>query len=929
MDYGPFAVLDPEFFASFEERAPDAEFRSLVLGMLGESEWAMLVHGIWTHVHPVGWEGPRQGWKLHVSAAPTNAETVLERVAAVLRHDPAAFKFASDRVVHRLIHAKNWPREGGGKFITVYPRDEEHFRRLAQALAAATEGMDGPYVLSDRRVPGSRIVFYRFGEHLAHEQVDARGVRMQRVVGPDGTEASDARRGVFDLPEWVEDPYGARPVRRMETSDARVTLTPRFEVRGAIGYSNAGGVYRGHDLELDEAVVIRERRPHVGYVDDATDGVALLEKEARILQAMEGSGWAPRLHGCFRVWEHHYLAMEQVDGMPLRDYAMRQYFRRSALASPRRLFWTMRHLVLQLLRGIEEFHRRGIILRDLSVFNVLVRPDRSLCFIDFEFAWEKAGTQPYAARIHTPGFASPEQMQGRAPSEADDLYALGAVVVELCSALAPGLGLNRTGMMAAAEMAVSEVGLPRELLEVAHGLMHPDPVARWNGDAVRRALSSVKATRLAWEPPDPSRAEIPGEADLSPRVAETCEAVADFFEAAADPGSHYRLWPSQPEAYALNPVSIQFGACGPLEYMRRARGGCPSAWLDWVERRAVPDKCPPGLYAGLAGAAVTLAACGRPDRGGAILRTAAETPLLPTYASLYTGAAGVGVAALELADALDDDGLRAVAVRVGTELERCAKRRRHGLAWGSGKGATPCGLAGGASGGALFYTYLGACTAEPRYWELARRALEFEFSQARWRGGLVFWPLVATRRVGMLSPHVSFGTAGVATAAIRLYACTGEPQLLDWAARCARTLELRWTNKLWQDMGLAGWGETLLDLHAATGEARYRQVALRHAEALLAVRVETRFGTAFPGGGLNKVASDHGGGTSGIALFLHRLVHGGNRAFFPDHLLPGWGARSLKSNARTVSAEPAARGAVAEPGRVVTARAKAYVSVPA
>jgi len=130
-------------------------------------------------------------------------------------------------------------------------------------------------------------------------------------------------------------------------------------------------------------------------------------------------------------------------------------------------------------------------------------------------------------------------------------------------------------------------------------------------------------------------------------------------------------------------------------------------------------------------------------------------------------------------------------------------------------------------------------------------------------------------------------------------------------------------------MGLAGWGETLLDLHAATGEARYRQVALRHAEALLAVRVETRFGTAFPGGGLNKVASDHGGGTSGIALFLHRLVHGGNRAFFPDHLLPGWGARSLKSNARTVSAEPAARGAVAEPGRVVTARAKAYVSVPA
>jgi hypothetical protein len=338
----------------------------------------------------------------------------------------------------------------------------------------------------------------------------------------------------------------------------------------------------------------------------------------------------------------------------------------------------------------------------------------------------------------------------------------------------------------------------------------------------------------------------------------------------------------------MNPASIQFGACGPLEYMRRARGDLPDAWLDWVERCAVPEKCPPGLYSGLAGVAVTLAACGRRERGAALLRTAAGIPLLPEYASLYTGAAGVGVAALDLAHALNDDGLREIALEIAEKLERCAVARRGGLAWRSGSGATPCGLAGGASGVALFYTYLGASTAEPRYWELARQALAFEFSQARWRGGLAFWPAVATRRVGMLSPHVSFGTAGVATAAIRLYACTGEPELLEWAARCARTLALRWTNKLWQDMGFAGWGETLLDLHAATGEARYHRDAFRLAEPLLAARVNTRFGTAFPGGGLNKVASDHGGGTSGIALFLHRLVHGGNRAFFPDHVLPGW-----------------------------------------
>ncbi|HYR08243.1 MAG TPA: hypothetical protein VEQ60_10760, partial [Longimicrobium sp.] len=189
-DNSTFALLDPEFFVPFGQKTPGPEYQALVAG-LNAAGWRVQRGGVWTHVVPPGWQPQTQGWKLHLSATPAHAPEVLQRTARVLEVDPAAFKFASDPVVHLVMNSKNWPREGSGKFITIYPVDDDQFRRLATALAAATEGLQGPYILSDRRVPGSRTVFYRYGEHSAAEAVDARGQRVQQIVSPSGEAAPD------------------------------------------------------------------------------------------------------------------------------------------------------------------------------------------------------------------------------------------------------------------------------------------------------------------------------------------------------------------------------------------------------------------------------------------------------------------------------------------------------------------------------------------------------------------------------------------------------------------------------------------------------------------------------------------------------------------------------------------------------------------
>lgn len=927
-DDSMFALLDREFWVPLEQKGSTPEFRAVVGQILPEVGWSSVTQGVWTYYEPAGWSGVKQGWKLHVSATPANAETVLARVAAVVRDQPVAFKHAAGPAVLGLILSKNWPREGGGKFITLYPRDEAAFKQLGLLLARATEGLDGPYILSDRRVPGSRIVFYRYGEHHADERVDPQGGRVRQIDGPEGEKAQDQRRGWFALPSWIEDPHGSSPVKVASEFVEKQKLNGRYEVVGVVRYSNLGGIYHARDVQRDRPVVVRERRPLVGWVGSHTDAVGLLHKEARILRRMDGSGITPGYVDGFQLWEHHYLVMEAVEGMELRDYALSRYFRPKRLTGPRHLFQTFRRVILELAGGVEEFHRRGIILRDLSSGNVLVRKDGTLCFIDFEYAWEKDGEDDYA-RINTPGFASPEQKAGKSPTEADDWYALGAVVVEMCSMLAPGLDLYPSGVLRAAEMMMDEVGLPHALLDVARGLMDPDPAVRWDGRAVRRALASVRPSTLG------SRVRAPGTnlgavppAGLAAELRESCDALADFFERSVRP-QRKALWPSSPEAYETNPVCIRYGACGPLEFVRRTRGNCPDAWLDWVQEKANPEECPPGLYVGLAGVALTLAGCGREEWARRTLHTALEVPLLPAHAPLNHGAAGVGLAALALGRALDDGELMDAAARIGDELALLAVERRRGIAWpvGGPDGKIASGLAAGGAGIALFYTYLGAATGEERWWKLARKTLDFELAQALPRAGNLLWPVLAGTRNSFTSPHVTFGSAGIGTAAVRLYACTGDPVLREWAERCGDALTFRWTNKLWQDMGYAGWGETLLDLHAATGEERWRVHALRMGEAILAHRVPTRLGTAFPGGGLNRVASDFGMGASGIGLFLHRLAHGGHRAFFPDHLLPGW--PSAAPAAVSAAPAPGTSGAAAARRPAGRAPARARVRTPA
>src|SRR5262245_9660404 len=259
IEHGTDFFEDPSALAS-----TSAEYKD-ILRQLMPSDWKLHEHNIWLHAVPSNAALPLQGFKIHVSGTVVTAEELLRRVVPVCVEHEAAFKVMADPLMLERTTSKNYSREGSGKFITIYPRDDAHFVGLVKALDAATSGMTGPYILSDKRYGDNKVLFYRYGGFAPRFQMNVYCEKVPVISTPDGTTVPDDRTPFFQLPEGIKDPFESAGFQ----DDASVCLKNRYVVTEVISHSNAGGVYQGEDQETGCKVVIKEARPLVSERRDS------------------------------------------------------------------------------------------------------------------------------------------------------------------------------------------------------------------------------------------------------------------------------------------------------------------------------------------------------------------------------------------------------------------------------------------------------------------------------------------------------------------------------------------------------------------------------------------------------------------------------------------------------------------------------------
>lgn len=908
------------------------------------ADWAVEPGDFWCHVVPAGAARRAQGWKLHVSATPLSAPLALARSAEVLVAHRAAFKFAGSPARVAALVSGRYERGGGGKFLTVYPADDDHFRLLAEELHLATVGLPGPAVLSDRRyLPGSQVS-YRYGVFAAAPGLTPDGCFAARLTDPEGRPVADERNAWFSPPVWAGDPFPDRPsAPARSTATARpVLLNDRYLVRGAIQHSNKGGVFRAEDTRTGAQVVVKQARPHVGAGLEGLDVRDLLRREAALLDRFGGVApdRVPRLVEVFEQQGSEFLATGSVPGATLRR-TVAERLMRDGTACPDDP--TADSLVRQLVDLVGTAHELGVTLHDFNPNNVMATPDGRLLLIDLEMAAKEGELWVLGA---TPGYTAPElrALDQVAPAAAPgvDLYALGATVLHALSGADPLFAPDRPGAGARPEeerlaglvgLLARDNPLVHRFSPLIRGLTRDDPADRWTLERAGRFLTGAGAgavdapgvaTGVAASAAPPAASRTAADAHPTDAARTRARLLHDGLAhllATMRPHDPERLWASEAFGETCDPVAVQHGSAGGVAVLARAlrhweddgadgagsapvtrdalRDGLRSAAYWTADRQdALPGNLP-GLHFGRSGTAWALLDAARALDDTALAERAAALALaLPVEwpnPDVCHGAAGSGLAQLHFWRTTGDPRFLDRAARAADGLLAAARRTPEGVFWpvpedfaSALAGAWHYGFAHGVAGVATFLLLAADATGEERFLDAAVEAGATLAAAARRGPAGALWPVDRARHLSDspdLARHWCSGSSGVGTFLVRLRSATGARddtlrELVEGAALAVRAGGA--TDSTSTCHGLTGNAEFLLDAAESTGGAHHLASAELLVEHLAAHAVLHDGRLLVPDENRKSVLAEYASGLGGSLSLLLRMQFGGPRAWLPE-----------------------------------------------
>ncbi|WP_010093498.1 serine/threonine protein kinase [Ornithinibacillus scapharcae] len=256
------------------------------------------------------------GWKIHISGTIWDSENILKEVSKICYEHEVAFKCLMDKEIFDASQNKAAPRGSSGKFITIYPESEKHFKFLISILYDKLKDYNGPYILTDRRYGEKGIVYYRYGSiSVSSVVIDDKDVQILKTK--DGKVFIDDRKPVFQLPSWVKDPFRSEEKK----PNKELLLNNKYKINKVLRFSNAGGTYLAYDLlNNNRLVIIKEARPYTVQHGKYKDALDLKETEYAILNKIKTLNVSPNPIDFFKEWEHAYLVESYIEGKTIKEF---------------------------------------------------------------------------------------------------------------------------------------------------------------------------------------------------------------------------------------------------------------------------------------------------------------------------------------------------------------------------------------------------------------------------------------------------------------------------------------------------------------------------------------------------------------------------------------------------------------------------------
>lgn len=203
----------------------------------------------------------------------------------------------------------------------------------------------------------------------------------------------------------------------------------KYAIEAPLGQGYFGATYRATHAQLWQPVVVKTLSDSLLTRPEASDFVRQFVEQARILARCHHPN-LPRVLDLFDEAGQPFLVLDYVPGVTLAQLAASD----TPMPVERALHYTR-----QLASALDTLHQNGLLHRDVKPEHVVryVGSDRVL-LLEVGIARDlTVGAGQTHSQLLSPGYAAPEQHDGRPPSPATDVYALAATCYTLLSGEAP------------------------------------------------------------------------------------------------------------------------------------------------------------------------------------------------------------------------------------------------------------------------------------------------------------------------------------------------------------------------------------------------------------------------------------------------------------------------------------------------------------
>ncbi|MBQ3561957.1 MAG: serine/threonine protein kinase, partial [Clostridia bacterium] len=203
-------------------------------------------------------------------------------------------------------------------------------------------------------------------------------------------------------------------------------LDGRYEIREILGIGGMAVVYKAYDNVENRIVAIKILRKEYATNEEF---LRRFKNESKAISLLSH----PNIVKIYDVSFGdliQYIVMEYIEGITLKEFIERE----GSLSWKDAVYYT-----IQILRGLQHAHDRGIVHRDVKPQNIMLLPDGTIKVTDFGIARfarseQKTITDKAIGSVH---YISPEQARGETTDERTDIYSVGVILYEMLTGRLP------------------------------------------------------------------------------------------------------------------------------------------------------------------------------------------------------------------------------------------------------------------------------------------------------------------------------------------------------------------------------------------------------------------------------------------------------------------------------------------------------------